>query len=113
MVTYFPSLFPKNGNTEQTLLRVQRADFLLEQIIDSEKDLSEDIFNVEKEILENDKPNIWNVHIDSKNNMERVLEVEFQKYALAVTEDSSMRIEQTSVMTFYSKVLQLKEKYKK
>lgn len=58
----------------------------------------------------NDKPNIWNVHVEG--NMEREIEVEFYKYAHSVTESSSIVLEQTTVFGFYAKVEQLIEKHK-
>lgn len=110
MVVYFPKQFPKNGNRHQTGLRIRRINVLLDSITD-EDDQTENIFNVEKEILETDKPNVWNVWTDG--NMERVLEVDFRKFAIAVMEHSSESIEQISTFTFYSTVEHLREKFKK
>lgn len=108
MVVYFPRLFPKNGNKDQTALRINRADLLIDQIINNEKDISDKKFKVEKSILETDKPNIWNVNISG--NMEREMEVEFYKYAHSVTESSSIDIEDTTVFAFYTKVEQIMDK---
>ena len=110
-MVYFPSYFPKNGNKEQTGLRIKRVSILLDSIINSEKDFDDDLFSVEKEILETDKPNIWNVF--TKGNMERVLEVDFQKFALAVTQESNMILDQTMTFAFYSELELLKERNKK
>lgn len=107
-MVYFPSLFPKNGNKEQTALRIQRADVLMNQIINQNEDYSSELYKVEKSILENDKPNIWNVHIEG--NMEREIEVEFYKYAHSVTQDSSISITDSTVFGFYTKVLQIIDK---
>lgn len=107
-MVYFPTVFPKNGNKEQTALRVNRSDVLINQIINQENDYSSDLHKVEKSILEGDKPNIWNVHLDG--NMERKIEVEFYKYAHSVTEKTSIKIKDTTVMGFYSKVEQIIDK---
>ena len=111
MVVYYPEFFPKNGNKEQTALRIKRVNTMLESIINPEKNNEKYLFDVEKEILEHDKPNIWNTH--KQGNMERALEVDFQKFALAITGDSNMRLEDTMTFTFYAKVELLKEKNKK
>lgn len=72
---------------------------------------SEQLYSVEHGILQYDKPNIWNVW--KEENMERVLEVDFQKFAISVTEVSNQRIEDITTFTFYATVEHLKEKYKR
>ena len=67
------------------------------------------IYEIEKEILEIDKPNIWNVWQD--NNMERILEVDFQKFGIAVTELSGQSLTDITTFTFYATVEHLKEKH--
>lgn len=109
LVVYYPKRFPKNGNRHQTSLRIQRMDVMLDQIIEQGSDQSGNIFNIEKEILENDRPNVWNVWSDG--NMERVLEVDFRKYAVAVMEHSSETIEKISTFSFYATVEHLEEKF--
>lgn len=111
MVVYFPKEFPKNGNNQQTSLRIKRINVMLDRITDPENDQTKNLFEVEKEILETDKPNKWNVWVDG--NMERVLEVDFRKFAVAVMEHSSESIEKISTFTFYSIVEHLREKFKK
>lgn len=112
LVAYYPNFFPKNGNKEQTALRVKRADILLDKIINSkeDKDFDDTLFGVEKEILENDRPNVWNIW--KENNMERVLEVDFQKFGISVTEQTGQKLEEVSTFTFYATVEHLKEKHK-
>jgi hypothetical protein len=111
LVVYFPTFFPKNGNRQQTALRIRRMKMMLDGIIEPEQTNDDHLFSVEKEILETDRPNKWNVWVDG--NMERVLEVEFRKFGIAVMEHSSESIEQISTFTFYSTVEHLKEKFKK
>jgi len=109
LVVYYPEFFPKNGNKEQTALRVRRVNLILDSIINQQ--IEEDqIFNVEKEILETDKPNVWNVW--KKGNMERVLEVEFHKFAISVVEKSKQPLDTLTTFTFYATVEHLKEVYK-
>lgn len=111
MVVYFPTFFPKGGNRQQTGLRIARMKVILDSIADESINQDDNIFDIEKQILETDKPNIWNVW--TAGNMERVLEVEFRKFGIAVMEHSSESLEQISTFTFYSTVEHLKEKYKK
>jgi hypothetical protein len=75
------------------------------------KDLDSSIYDVERDILEGDKPNKWDVWADG--NMERILEVDFQKFALNVTELSGLKLEDTTTFTFYASVEYLKEKHPK
>ena len=48
-----------------------------------------------------------------ENNMERVLEVDFNKFAIQVTELSNQRLEDMTTFRFYATVEYLKEKNKK
>lgn len=106
---YYPDFFPKNGNKEQTALRMRRVNVMLDSIIEKKID-EKSLFEVEKEILESDKPNVWNVH--KKGNMERVLEVEFQKFAISVIEKTKQDLSSLTTFTFYATVEHLKEKHK-
>lgn len=103
---YYPDFFPKNGNLEQTALRIKRINTILSSII-NDKDDDKDIYIIEKEILETDKPNIWNVH--KKGNMERVLEVDFQKFAISVIRKTNQSLDNLSTFSFYATVELLKE----
>jgi hypothetical protein len=112
LVVYFPRQFPKGGNREMNAFRLSRAHSLLDRIIDhDEPGHDEKIFEIEKQILEIDTPNIWNVWKD--NNMERALEVDSRKFGIAVCENTNQDIEQITTFTFYSSVEHLKEKFKK
>lgn len=87
-------------------------NMLLDKIIFQEQDNSKELFEVEADILSRDKPNVWNVW--ETNNMERALEVDFQKFAIAVTENSGGQdLETIKTFTFYATVEYLKEKFKK
>lgn len=111
LLVYYPKFFPKNQNKDILVLRAKRVNYLLDLIIEKKVSIKEEVFEVEKEILENDKPHVWNVHIE--NNMERVLEVDFNKFAIQVTELSNQRLEDMTTFRFYATVEYLKEKNKK
>lgn len=103
LAVYFPNYFSKNGNKEQTVLRFKRMNALLDSVIEMNFDEdNEKLFKIEKDILETDKPNVWNVWI--QGNMERSLEVDFRKFAISVTEKTGQNIENLSTFTFYSSV---------
>lgn len=76
-----------------------------------DEDVSDVVFEIEKDILVQSKPNIWNVH--TEGNMERVLEVDFQKFAISVVELTGMDLDKITTFTFYASVEHLKEKFKK
>lgn len=108
---YFPSSFHKDGDSETATLRYSRVNLQLDKIIE-EKDIDQEVYNIEKEILQRDKPNVWNVH--SENNMERAVEVDFMKYAIQVTEMSGgQELETMSTFKFYATTEMLKDKHTK
>lgn len=72
--------------------------------------MDKQLYETEKELLEMDKPNVWNVW--QGKNMERALEVDFQKFGIAVTELSAQSLAEISTFTFYATVEHLKEKHK-
>lgn len=111
MVVYFPESFPKNGDPETTTLRIKRVNAMLESIINPGDKHKREIFNVEKQILERDKPKIWNVW--KPENMERILEVDFAKFGIAVTENTGQKLSETTTFEFYATVEHLKEKHSK
>lgn len=110
LVVYYPKYFPKNGNIEHTILRVKRMNAMLDGLIES-KDNEKHIFDIEKDILKEDKPNVWNIH--QEDNMERTLEVDFHKFAIAVTEKTGQKISEIMTFTFYATVEYLTDKNRK
>lgn len=108
---YFPKFFGKVSNKEFTALRYKRAFAKLDAVIERDKDFSEEQYSIEKQMLEKDKPNIWNVHI--KGNMERALEVDFQKFVIDVMGPSAKDIKEVMTFEFYSRVENLTEKKQK
>lgn len=81
----------------------------MDGIID-DKNVDDDVYKIEKEILSHSKPHVWNVHVEG--NMERILEVDFQKFAISVTELTGMDLNEITTFTFYASVEHLKEKFK-
>jgi hypothetical protein len=111
LVVYFPDSFPKNGDPQSVSLRVKRMNAMLDRIIEGDERHDQNIFEAEKELLERDRPKVWNIWKDG--NMERTLEVDFQKFGVAVTENTNQDLETISTFTFYATVEHLKDKYKK
>lgn len=111
LLVYYPNFFPKNTDQNKSYLRVSRVNAMLDMIINNDDSYSDRVFEIEKEILEDDKPNIWNVW--QENNMERVLEVDFQKFGISVIELSGQNLTEITTFTFYATVEHLKEKFKK
>ena len=110
LVVYFPNFFPKNGNLDQTSMRYKRMNLLLDGIIEK-RDVADQLFKIEKDILMNDTPNVWNIW--KEENVERSLEVDFQKFGIAVTGHTGQQLADISTFTFYATVEHLKEKFKK
>jgi len=111
LVVYFPRMFHKGGNIEFNALRLNRVDAMMEAIIEPGTLAETKLFDAEKNILEADRPNVWNVW--HENNMERILEVDSRKFGIAVTENTNQNIEEITTFTFYASVEHLKEKFKK
>ena len=95
--------FPKRLNKALRFNREVKAmlDLKLNQIIDDE-DYTDKIEDKKKSILKMNTPSSWN--INDKDNMEREMEVEFEK-ALLATEGHNL-----TVFQFYSKLEYLEEK---
>lgn len=97
---YFPNTF-KNLNLNVSGLRVRKMNVILDAIIQEKDSIDKDsIFNIEKEILQHDRPNIWNIH--QEENMERTMEVDFHKFAVDVAKEKGLAIEEVSTFTFYA-----------
>jgi hypothetical protein len=74
------------------------------------KDVEEWIIDIETQMLEMRKPNIWNVH--EPGNMEMAMEVDFEKLLVAVSEFTSEKIDELSIFRFYALIDYLEEKHK-
>jgi len=83
---------------------------ILDNVIERNINYDEDIFNAEKELLKKETPNNWNVHIE--NSMEKVLEVDFQEFAVSVVGETGQDLKETTAFTFYSTVGMLEKKFK-
>lgn len=53
-------------------------------------------------------PNNWNIH--AQNNMEIEMEVEFEKFLLAVSEHTNEDVSKITAFKFYSLIEYIKEK---
>lgn len=104
---YFPALFPKNGNLEVVALRIKKVNASLDDIIEQSESTKKNVFNIEKELLEQAKPNVWNMW--KTDNMERVLEVDFYKYFIATTGNVTNPKEMMT-FAFYANVVRLMDK---
>lgn len=109
---YFPRTFGSKTDEIQMngaiLARMRsQVDFLEDQ---SDKN-AKALFVAEKELLKLQKPNVWNVYEDG--NMEIEMEVEFEKYMLAVSEHTNEDIDEMSTFRFYALQEYLKEKNRK
>lgn len=85
-----------------------RAD--VEFLLEPSEENKQRVYNAEKRILENSKPRSWNIYI--QGNMEIEMEVEFEKYLLAVSENTKESIDEITVFRFNALVDYLKEKDK-
>ena len=86
---------------------------MLDMIIAGEEtaDFTDQIYDLEKEILEGNKPHVWNVHVEG--NMERTLEVDFRKFGTSVADLSGIDLDSTSTFAFYAAIDYLKDKHAK
>jgi hypothetical protein len=93
---YFPQLF-QNSDLQENYLRIKRMQERIKGVInDSEPDVTE----LTKEILSQKKPHIWNVW--ETENMERAMEVDFNKMLIDVAKEKKISIKDMSVFTFYT-----------
>lgn len=104
-------LFP-NSFTNSDLIRYNNnliAEINLKLTeIETNKDLSEEIFECKKDILKFNPPNSWNINV--AGNKEREYEVEFDKFIISVQEHSKKDIKIMSVYEFYVLLEVIKEK---
>lgn len=108
---YFKSASKNSGEIERNgaILKKLKADVNL--ILDDNEENKKALFDSEKEILELQKPNIWNIYIDG--NMEIEMEVEFEKFLLTISEHTTENINEISVFRFDTLIEYLKEKNSK
>lgn len=94
---------------DEVALKVKRLNLLCDEVIE-ERDIEKNLYDIEKELLEYQKPNVWNIHYE--DNLERTLEVDFHKYAISVKEHVNFDLEKCTTFTFYASVEFIKEKHK-
>lgn len=79
-------------------------------ILNPNEQSKELLYNLGKQMLEMRKPNVWNVF--QPENMEIMMEVDFEKFLIAVSEHTNEKIDDISTFRFYALIDFLKEKYK-
>ncbi len=109
MEVYFDDFF---NNKKQMISNATRLKLINEKLNiilgeGNEKNLE----SVKRELLELLKPNEWNVFVEG--NLEKAMEVDFNKFATVVTETTGLKLEEISVFRFYSVLGYLQEKNKK
>lgn len=70
----------------------------------------EELDNFGRQMLEMRKPNVWNIF--APENMEIAMEVDFEKFLIAVSEHTNEKIDEITTFRFYALIDFLKEKYK-
>ena len=79
-------------------MRARKIDLLCESVIKPNPNQSFHIEDIEREILNHEKPNDWNVH--NEENMERKLEVDFYKYAALIKSETGLNLKETMAFEF-------------
>jgi hypothetical protein len=108
---YFPNAESKSSEIEMNGLVLARMRAQINLIENFCEENEKALFEIEKEILLKNAPRSWNVYV--KGNMEIEMEVEFEKYLIAVSEHTNESIESMSVFRFETMVNYLKEKNSK
>jgi hypothetical protein len=108
--TYFPEEFQNQEQQKQNILKLRMINASCDGIIE-DKDVDQEVYEIEKELLQGVKPNIWNVHIEG--NLEQKIEVDSQVYSTSVIENLNLNLETITVFDFYASVKYLKSKNEK
>ncbi len=83
----------------------------VKRVLEPESKVAEElIWDGEKGILSLYPPNVWNIYI--AGNMEREMEVEFEKFLINISRHIGQDIEQISTFKFYSMLEYLREEYR-
>ena len=95
------------------LLRLKLVNITLDNIIakKNDKQLVDELYSVEKEMLLKHKPNSWNVH--DENNLEKSMEVDFRMFVISVSEHLKIDVLSMTAFDFYAAVEYLNSKNKK
>lgn len=109
---YFPSRFKSydgvqfnNELIKMSLLEVRGI------LYGSSEELENQIGRHDKNMLSMNTPSSWN--INAKDNMERRMEIDFEKYLFAVAEHTKIDVEEVSVYRFYALEEFIREKLSK
>lgn len=110
MEKYFPDYFEKREIENANALKLKYIQKRLDKLITDENVNDDEIKQIEKELLELNAPNNWNIYYD--NNMEKQLEVDFKVFAMNVIDNLNLKLSEINVFDFYSAITYLKEKNK-
>lgn len=107
---YFPKNFKTNDEENYNILVVRQLQAECEKIIHNDGSKELEIFDIEKQMLNLRRPNVWNVY--EEGNLEIVMEVEFEKFLIAISEFSNETPDNLMTFRFYAQVDYLTEKHK-
>ena len=87
----------------------------MKSMVDYIKSDNEDSLNkfntLEKEILKEQSPNVWNINTDG--NMEIKMEVDFEKFIFSIAEHTNIKVRELTTFKFYALLDYLKDKKNK
>lgn len=99
METLFPKKFKSRDTEINDVLRLKRIQKQLDAIIEG-KDAENAGYNEEKQMLELDKPNIWNIY--TEGNVSTQMEVDTMQLAISVCNETGLNIDTVTTFAFYS-----------
>lgn len=109
--SYFAEDFKDFSIQEINSLKIKLIKLKSDLIIKGETDeISKEIYDVEKDILSRNKPNIWNINIEG--NIEQKLEVDFMTYYVSVMSNLGFESREITTFDFYASIKYLKQKQK-
>ncbi len=106
---YFPKKFNNYDSVEYNVQLIRKLKVELGQIITGVEQ-KEKLFKAEKNLLNLDKANSWN--INNAGNMEREMEVEYTKFVYAVQEHTNEDLNNVTAFRFYALVEYVEQKNK-
>jgi len=106
---YFPKEFRNVEEVEYNVELINKMQLEVSQVLEeSDENVEREIFDSEKRLLLKNTPNIWNVNTEGNSEIE--MEVDFEKFMIAISEHTNENIDDISVFRFYVIVEFIKEK---